>query len=162
MKSAAGFAPIALDEAHGRPHRQEARHQPGRGVSHRKRRRGQDRNPGAAGSGPRYFSGDASRSWRRILHQLHRVFRADAAARGVSDQVIAHFPPLSYLLTSENYPPYLRQSLIESIPDDTKDRKKLRVEIDTVVSILEERKEARARRRLSVVNFVCSRRSNAG
>jgi transcriptional regulator with XRE-family HTH domain len=72
----------------------------------------------------------------------------------LSDQVIAHFPPLSYLLTSENYPPYLRQSLIESIPDYTKDRKKLRVEIDTVVSILEERKEARARRRLSVVNFV--------
>jgi hypothetical protein len=72
----------------------------------------------------------------------------------LSDQVIAHFPPLSYLLTSENYPPYLRQSLIESIPDYTKDRKKLRLEIDTVVSILEERKEARARRRLSVVNFV--------
>jgi transcriptional regulator with XRE-family HTH domain len=72
----------------------------------------------------------------------------------LSDQVIAHFPPLSYLLTSENYPPYLRQSLIEAIPDYTKDRKKLRLEIDTVVSILEERKEARARRRLSVVNFV--------
>jgi transcriptional regulator with XRE-family HTH domain len=72
----------------------------------------------------------------------------------LSDQVIAHFPPLSYLLTSENYPPYLRQSLIESIPDYTKDRKKLRAEIDTVVSILEERKEARARRGLSVVNFV--------
>src|SRR5665213_212714 len=72
----------------------------------------------------------------------------------LSDQVIAHFPPLSYLLTSENYPPYLRQSLIESVPDYTKDRKKLRAEIDTVGSILEERKEARALRGLSVVNFV--------
>jgi transcriptional regulator with XRE-family HTH domain len=71
-----------------------------------------------------------------------------------ADQVIAHFPPLSYLLTSQTYPPFLRQSLIEAIPDYSKDRKKLTVEIDSVVSILEERKEARERRRLSVVNFV--------
>src|SRR5258708_6912396 len=31
----------------------------------------------------------------------------------LSDQVIAHFPPLSYLLTTEAYPAVLRQSLIE-------------------------------------------------
>ncbi|HZP78618.1 MAG TPA: helix-turn-helix transcriptional regulator [Pseudolabrys sp.] len=72
----------------------------------------------------------------------------------LSDQVIAHFPPLSYLLTSEHFPPFLRKSLIESIPDYAKDRRKLTTEIDTVVGILEERKEARIRRRLSVVNFV--------
>jgi transcriptional regulator with XRE-family HTH domain len=72
----------------------------------------------------------------------------------LSDQVIAHFPPLSYLLTTEAYPAVLRQSLIESIPDYTKNRRRLAAEIDTVISILEERKEARARRRLSVVNFV--------
>jgi transcriptional regulator with XRE-family HTH domain len=72
----------------------------------------------------------------------------------LSDQVIAHFPPLSYLLTTETFAPYLRQSLIESIPDYTRDRKTLTAEIDSAISILEERKEARARRRLSVVNFV--------
>ena len=71
-----------------------------------------------------------------------------------SDQVVAHFPPLSYLLTTQGYPPYLRQSLVESIPDYAKDRKKHIAEIDTVISILGERKEARERRRLSVVNFV--------
>jgi len=72
----------------------------------------------------------------------------------ISDQVIAHFPPLSYLLTTEHYSPYLRKALVESIPDYAKDRRKLTAEIDAAVGILEERKEARIRRRLSVVNFV--------
>jgi len=72
----------------------------------------------------------------------------------LSDQVVAHFPPMSYLLTTADYPSHLRKSLAESIPDHAQNRRKLTTEIDTVIGILEERKEARARRRLSVVNFV--------
>jgi transcriptional regulator with XRE-family HTH domain len=71
-----------------------------------------------------------------------------------SDQVVAHFPPMSYLLTTEMYPPHLRQSLAESIPEYEKHRKKLTAEIDAVISILEERKKSRQSRGLSVVNFV--------
>jgi transcriptional regulator with XRE-family HTH domain len=71
-----------------------------------------------------------------------------------SDQVVAHFPPISYLLTSENYPAYLKKMLMESLPTYVKDRAKAAREIDAVISILEERRRARELRRLSVVNFV--------
>jgi transcriptional regulator with XRE-family HTH domain len=71
-----------------------------------------------------------------------------------SDQVVAHFPPISYLLTSESYPVHLRKMLVESLPFYIRDRKQAVREIETVISILDERKRARAQRRLSVVNFV--------
>jgi transcriptional regulator with XRE-family HTH domain len=71
-----------------------------------------------------------------------------------SDQVVAHFPPISYLLTSETYPAHLRKMLVESLPSYVTDKDKAMHEIDTVISILAERKKARASRRLSVVNFV--------
>lgn len=71
-----------------------------------------------------------------------------------SDQVVAHFPPLSYLLTSDNYSSYLKQTLIEVLPAHIKDRLKAEQEIETIISILDERKKARENRRMSVVNFV--------
>ena len=71
-----------------------------------------------------------------------------------SDQVVAHFPPISYLLTSENYPVHLKKMLVESLPSYVGDNRKSMREIDTVISILDERKKARSLRRLSVVNFV--------
>jgi transcriptional regulator with XRE-family HTH domain len=71
-----------------------------------------------------------------------------------SDQVIAHFPPISYLLTSDDYPIYLKKMLTESLPSYVTDRKKAIHEIDTIISILDERKRARKLRKLSVVNFV--------
>ena len=70
-----------------------------------------------------------------------------------SEQVVAHFPPISYLLTSQRYPARLKQMLTESLPSYLDDKKALR-EIDTVIDILGERKKARELRRLSVVNFV--------
>ncbi|HEX4408891.1 MAG TPA: helix-turn-helix transcriptional regulator [Xanthobacteraceae bacterium] len=69
-------------------------------------------------------------------------------------QVVAHFPPMSYLLTSDEYPPYLRKTLIESLPSYTGNRKKAAAEIDAVIDILGERKKARKERGLSVINFV--------
>jgi transcriptional regulator with XRE-family HTH domain len=71
-----------------------------------------------------------------------------------SDQVIAHFPPMSYLLTSESYPPFLRKMLVESLSHYVTNRSGALREIDTVITILNERKRARESRRLSVVNFV--------
>lgn len=71
-----------------------------------------------------------------------------------ADQVIAHFPPMSYLLTSEGYPPFLRKMLIESLPSYVRSRSAAIHEIDAVIAILNERKRARESRRLSVVNFV--------
>jgi transcriptional regulator with XRE-family HTH domain len=71
-----------------------------------------------------------------------------------SEQVIAHFPPISYLLTSERYPVYLKKMLVESMPANGGDKTKALREVDAVIAILDERKKARALRRLSVVNFV--------
>ena len=71
-----------------------------------------------------------------------------------SDQVVAHFPPVSYLLTSDRYAIHLKRMLIESLPSYIEDRKKALREIDAVIAILDERKRARRLRRLSVVNFV--------
>jgi hypothetical protein len=71
-----------------------------------------------------------------------------------SEQVVAHFPPISYLLTSQRYPARLKQMLTESLPPYLDDRKKALREIDAVIDILGERKKARELRRLSVVNFV--------
>ena len=71
-----------------------------------------------------------------------------------SDQVVAHFPPISYLLTSDTYPIHLKKMLVESLPSRVKEKNKAIGEIDAVISILNERKTARALRKLSVVNFV--------
>lgn len=71
-----------------------------------------------------------------------------------SEQVIAHFPPLSYLLTSDEYPRYLKQALMESVPAHVEDTKNYAMEIDTIISVLDERKMSRRQRHLSVVNFV--------
>jgi transcriptional regulator with XRE-family HTH domain len=71
-----------------------------------------------------------------------------------SGQVIAHFPPISYLLTSEHYPVYLKKMLVESLPSCIGDKGKATREIDDIIAILDERKRARRLRRLSVVNFV--------
>lgn len=72
----------------------------------------------------------------------------------ISDQVIAHFPPISYLLTSEHYPVYLKKMLVELLPSYVGDKGKAIREIDDVIAILDERKRTRRLRRLSVVNFV--------
>jgi transcriptional regulator with XRE-family HTH domain len=70
-----------------------------------------------------------------------------------ADQVVAHFPPLSYLLTSDSYSAHLRQTLVEALPAHIP-REEAVAEIDAIIAILDERKKARKRRRLSVVNFV--------
>ena len=69
-----------------------------------------------------------------------------------SDQVIAHFPTVSYLLSSDDYPRYLHQMLVESVYSDFDERASQ--EIETIIEVLNERKAAQKRRHLSVINFV--------
>jgi transcriptional regulator with XRE-family HTH domain len=71
-----------------------------------------------------------------------------------SDQVVAHFPPISYLLTSDEYAVHLKKMLVESLPSYVVSPKKAVREIDAVIAILDERKKTRRLRRLSVVNLV--------
>jgi transcriptional regulator with XRE-family HTH domain len=71
-----------------------------------------------------------------------------------SEQVVAHFPPLSYLLTSDNYASHLKQTLMEAAPSLVEDSREYEAEIDAIIAVLNERREARRRRHLSVVNFV--------
>jgi transcriptional regulator with XRE-family HTH domain len=94
------------------------------------------------GAGVEYYS--SSVSYFERMRQIEEQ----------SDQVIAHFPPLSYLLTSDQYPKYLKKTLIEALPPRLNDRKKAEAEIDSIISILDDRKKTRRRRGLSVVNFV--------
>lgn len=70
------------------------------------------------------------------------------------EQVIAHFPPLSYLLTSNDYSKHLKRTLIETAPTADKASKKYSAEIDRIIGILDERKMGRRMRHLSVVNLV--------
>jgi transcriptional regulator with XRE-family HTH domain len=71
-----------------------------------------------------------------------------------ADQVIAYFPPISYLLSSKEYPGYLRQTLVEAMPPYVEDVKKYKSEIDKIIAILNERRGVRRQRHLSVVNFI--------
>src|SRR3546814_20874810 len=71
-----------------------------------------------------------------------------------AEQVIAHFPPISYLLTSDGYPAYLKQTLAESLPTVIEDRQQARTEIDAAIAILDDRKRAPRNRGLVLANFV--------
>ena len=68
-----------------------------------------------------------------------------------ADLVLAHFEPVSYLLTTEAYTSYLRQMLIEALPPEGGTPEAM-TEIETLVGILRERKAAAQRPR--IVNLI--------
>jgi len=70
------------------------------------------------------------------------------------DQLVAHFEPFSYLLTSEEYGTYLRQMMVESLPRDLPDRAAALKEIDDCLTVLEERKSFARKRRPSIGSFM--------
>ena len=70
------------------------------------------------------------------------------------DQVVAHFPPMSYLLTSADYPIYLKKMLVEAMPSTIDDAATAEADIDAIIEILSARKRMQRERRLSIVNFV--------
>jgi len=93
------------------------------------------------GAGVEYYANPIS--------YFERMRQVEAEA----DQVVAHFPPLSYLLTTDTFPAYLRLTLLESLPPHARGKAAER-ELDTILAILDERKRSSQRRRLSVINFV--------
>lgn len=94
------------------------------------------------GSGVEYYT-SATSYFERVLH-----------LEETSDQVIAHFSPLSYLLTSDAYPKHLKRALVESMPSYVSDKRAYEAEIDAIIRVMEERKASRHKRHLSVVNFL--------
>lgn len=68
-------------------------------------------------------------------------------------EVIAHFEPVSYLLTSDAYPHHLRTMLLEAIPAAAK-APNVEAEIDAIMDILAERKAAAVQRRLGIVSLI--------
>lgn len=71
-----------------------------------------------------------------------------------AEQVVAHFEPVSYLLTSDTYAIHLRQMLVEGLPPHLAGHTEPLREIDQILAVLNERKSAFRHRRLSVVSFV--------
>lgn len=94
------------------------------------------------GAGVEYYS--SALSYFERMRQLEEE----------SDQIVAHFAPVSYLLTTEAYTDHLRQTLIESLPSQDDNNTNAIQEIDGIIEILNERRRSRTKRRLSVVNFI--------
>ena len=97
--------------------------------------------PSLLGVGVEYF-GNAVAYFERM-----RQIEAEAV------EVIAHFEPVSYLLTSDAYPHHLRTMLREAIPDTAR-TPDVEAEIDAIMDILTERKATAARRRLGIVSLI--------
>ncbi len=71
-----------------------------------------------------------------------------------SIQILGNFSPISFLLLSDDYVPYLRKMLYEAIPDGLVDRKAAEHYAGRVLEILEERRRTAAVRRIPVVSIV--------
>lgn len=69
-----------------------------------------------------------------------------------SEQILAHFEPVSFLLTTDEYLTDLRRMLVEAAP--ARDMPAALEEIDCVMQILQQRRRTAAARALSVVSLV--------
>lgn len=88
--------------------------------------------------------------YEKVTSYFERMRQAEEDA----DQVMAYFPPMSHLLTSDSYKRPLRLALIESLASGGSDLAENEAEADAIIAILDERKRTRERRGLSVVNFI--------
>ena len=75
---------------------------------------------------------------------------------GDSIQLLGNFSPMSWLIMSDDYMSYLRIMLMEAIPDGSGDRQRHVEFIDSIMSLLEERRVTASRRRIPVVSLVGS------
>jgi transcriptional regulator with XRE-family HTH domain len=71
-----------------------------------------------------------------------------------ADRIVAHFNPLSYLLTSDAYSSWLRVMLEESAPPDPRVRRRALADARALWKILEARKRSARSRRPAIVNLV--------
>lgn len=70
-----------------------------------------------------------------------------------SVRILAHFEPISFLLTSDDYASHLRDMLIEAIPDNADPAETSR-HIDQVINILSERKANFDHQRQPIVSLI--------
>jgi transcriptional regulator with XRE-family HTH domain len=85
----------------------------------------------------------------KAISYFERMRQLEADA----EQIVAHFGPLSFLLTTDLYKQNLRQMLIEATPEYMNEKSALD-QIDRLLEILEERKAFFRSRRVSVINLI--------
>jgi transcriptional regulator with XRE-family HTH domain len=71
-----------------------------------------------------------------------------------SEHIIVLAGPISYLLASDGFDGALAAVLRECIPDETEGRRRALAEVDEVMAVLRQRKEAYRRRRPGIVNLI--------
>jgi transcriptional regulator with XRE-family HTH domain len=86
----------------------------------------------------------------KALSYFTRMQQLEAGA----ERIVAHFNPVSYLLTSDAYSAWMRLMLEEAVPDDSRLRSRGLADARAVWEILEARKRAARRRRPAIVNLV--------
>ena len=76
-----------------------------------------------------------------------------------AEQILAHFEPVSFLLTSDEYPDHLRTMLLEGVPTDIWSNQELKVteEVDAIMEILRRRKAQFARKHANIISVVGTR-----
>jgi transcriptional regulator with XRE-family HTH domain len=74
-----------------------------------------------------------------------------------AERIVAHFEPISLLLASDEYLDHLRLMLLESLPQNATDDhggNSLTAEVDTILDILQDRKNSFAKRRPNIVSLI--------
>jgi transcriptional regulator with XRE-family HTH domain len=71
-----------------------------------------------------------------------------------SEHIIVLAGPISYLLASDGFDRVLAEILRESIPDVAEGRKRALAQVDEVMAVLHQRKEAYRRRQPGIVNLI--------
>jgi transcriptional regulator with XRE-family HTH domain len=84
--------------------------------------------PSILGVGTEYFSS--------AIAYFERLRQIEAA----SERVLVYYEPVTFLLTSDEYPNLLREMLTEGLPEKLPNRKKAQAEIESLVSILSARR----------------------
>jgi transcriptional regulator with XRE-family HTH domain len=86
----------------------------------------------------------------KALSYFTRMQQLEAGA----ERIVAHFNPVSYLLTSDSYSASMRLMLEEAVPGDPRLRARGLAEARSVWDILEARKRSARKRRPAIVNLV--------
>lgn len=73
---------------------------------------------------------------------------------GEAERVVAHFEPVSYLLTTDEYTEHLHRALVEALPKRLSGTAAAVSEIDSLVGVLRERKLTLDRRPPSIVSII--------
>jgi transcriptional regulator with XRE-family HTH domain len=74
----------------------------------------------------------------------------------ISDHIIVLAGPISYLLASDAFDRALEEVLRESVPERAADRKRALEQVDELMRILRQRKEAYRRRQPGIVNLIAA------